>query len=88
MAKQTKKQKALAGKLDAEKLYSLGEALTTLRELKSAKFDETFEIAMNLGVDPRHADQMVRGIASLSSPVATTPRRRWPPVPTRSVPKT
>ena len=65
MAKLTKKQKALAGKLDSEKLYSISEALKTLKELSSTKFDETVEIAMNLGVDPRHADQMVRGMVSL-----------------------
>jgi large subunit ribosomal protein L1 len=67
MAKQTKKQKALAAKLDAEKLYGVSEAIQTLKELSSVKFDETVEIAMNLGVDPRHADQMVRGMVSLPS---------------------
>jgi large subunit ribosomal protein L1 len=65
MAKQTKKHKLLADKLDAEKLYGVDEALATLRELASNKFDETIEVAMNLGVDPRHADQMVRGMVSL-----------------------
>jgi len=65
MAKQTKKQQQVA-KLDAEKLYTVDEAISTLREHK-AKFDETFEIAINLGVDPRHADQMVRGMVSLPS---------------------
>ena len=68
MAKQTKKQQALAAKLgDNQKLYSVDEALQTLRELKSAKFDETVEVALNLGVDPRHADQMVRGMVTLPS---------------------
>jgi large subunit ribosomal protein L1 len=68
MAKQTKKQKALATKLgDNQKLYGVDEALTTLRELSSAKFDETVEVALNLGVDPRHADQMVRGMVTLPS---------------------
>ncbi|OYX62066.1 MAG: 50S ribosomal protein L1 [Sphingomonadales bacterium 32-64-17] len=65
MAKQSKKQKALVAKLDADKLYSVDEALATLRENASKKFDETVEIALNLGVDPRHADQMVRGMVSL-----------------------
>ncbi len=65
MAKLSKKQKALTEKLDAEKLYSLDEALVTLRESASKKFDETVEVALNLGVDPRHADQMVRGMVSL-----------------------
>jgi large subunit ribosomal protein L1 len=68
MAKQTKKQKSLAEKLgDNQKLYGFDEALKTLRELSSVKFDETIEVAMNLGVDPRHADQMVRGMVSLPS---------------------
>ena len=67
MAKLTKKQKALEGKVDATKLHSIEDALKTVRELASAKFDETLEIAMNLGVDPRHADQMVRGVVSLPS---------------------
>lgn len=63
MAKQTKKQQAVAA-LDSEKFYTVDEAIATLREHK-AKFDETVEVAMNLGVDPRHADQMVRGMISL-----------------------
>lgn len=67
MVKQTKKQKALSTKLDSEKLYGFDEALATLRETSPKKFDETLEIAMNLGVDPRHADQMVRGMVSLPS---------------------
>ena len=65
MAKLTKKQKALEGKVDALKLHAVDEAIKTVRELASAKFDETLEIAMNLGVDPRHADQMVRGVVTL-----------------------
>jgi large subunit ribosomal protein L1 len=68
MARQTKKDKALAIKLgDNQKFYGVDEALQTLRDLASAKFDETIEVAMNLGVDPRHADQMVRGMVSLPS---------------------
>ena len=63
--KMTKKQKAVAA-LDSEKLYTVEEAIATLREHK-AKFDETVELSMNLGVDPRHADQMVRGMISLPS---------------------
>jgi large subunit ribosomal protein L1 len=65
MTKITKKAKVLAG-LDREKLYTVEEALATLRQYKT-KFDETVEVAMNLGVDPRHADQMVRGMVSLPS---------------------
>jgi large subunit ribosomal protein L1 len=68
MAKQTKNRKALNAKLgDNMKLYGVDEALKTLRELKTTKFDETVEVAMNLGVDPRHADQMVRGMVTLPS---------------------
>lgn len=65
MTKITKKAKVLAA-LDREKLYTVDEALATLRQFKG-KFDETVEVAMNLGVDPRHADQMVRGMVSLPS---------------------
>jgi large subunit ribosomal protein L1 len=65
MAKLTKKQKMLADKVDAEKFYGFGEALSVLKEVASKKFDETVEVALNLGVDPRHADQMVRGMVSL-----------------------
>ena len=65
MSNVTKKQKLLAEKLDSEKLYGFDEALAVLREFASKKFDETVEVAMNLGVDPRHADQMVRGMVSL-----------------------
>jgi large subunit ribosomal protein L1 len=64
--KTTKKQKSLSEKLgDNMKLYAVGEALQALRDLKTTKFDETVEVALNLGVDPRHADQMVRGMVSL-----------------------
>ena len=55
MAKLTKAQKVRA-EMDREKLYSVDDAIKTLREHASKKFDETVEIAMNLGVDPRHAD--------------------------------
>ncbi len=62
MAKKvTKRREALLKKVDATKEYGVDEAVATLKELKSAKFDETVEVALNLNVDPRHADQMVRG---------------------------
>ena len=68
MTKTTKKHKNLAAKLgDNQKLYGVDEALATLRELKTTKFDETVEVALGLGVDPRHADQMVRGMVTLPS---------------------
>ena len=51
--------------IDREKLYPLDDAVKLVKERAKAKFDETIEIAMNLGVDPRHADQMVRGVVSL-----------------------
>ena len=65
MGKPSKKAKAIAEKVDADKFYGIDEALATLKEFASKKFDETVEIALNLGVDPRHADQMVRGMVSL-----------------------
>ena len=65
MAKLTKKQKARAGKVEADKHYGVEEAISLVKSLATAKFDETVEVAMNLGVDPRHADQMVRGVVNL-----------------------
>ena len=65
MAKLSKKAKMIAERFDGETFYSLEEALKALKDLGSKKFDETVEVAMNLGVDPRHADQMVRGMVSL-----------------------
>src|SRR6201990_245448 len=51
--------------IDREKLYPLTEAVKMVKERAKAKFDETIEVSMNLGVDPRHADQMVRGVVNL-----------------------
>jgi large subunit ribosomal protein L1 len=65
MAKLTKKQKAQAGAVDREKFYAVDEAIGIIKANATAKFDETVEVAMNLGVDPRHADQMVRGVVNL-----------------------
>lgn len=61
MSKITKRLKTLQEKVDANKNYSIDEAITTVKTLASAKFDETVEVALSLNVDPRHADQMVRG---------------------------
>ncbi|MEF2074535.1 50S ribosomal protein L1 [Consotaella aegiceratis] len=51
--------------VDRNKLYAVDEAVSLLKDRAAAKFDETIEVAMNLGVDPRHADQMVRGVVNL-----------------------
>jgi len=60
--------------VDRQKLYSIDEAVKMVKERAKAKFDETIEIAMNLGVDPRHADQMVRGVVSLPNGSGRTAR--------------
>ncbi len=65
MAKLTKKAKALAAAIDANKLHGVDEAIGLVKTNATAKFDETIEVALNLGVDPRHADQMVRGVVTL-----------------------
>jgi large subunit ribosomal protein L1 len=65
MAKQGKRLKAAAETIDREKLYDLDEAVKLVKKNATAKFDETIEVALNLGVDPRHADQMVRGSVNL-----------------------
>ena len=70
----SKRYKQLIEKIDASKAYGLAEAASTVRDLKSAKFDETVEIAMNLNVDPRHADQMVRGAIVLPHGTGKTVR--------------
>jgi len=59
--KPSKRREALLKKVDAEKEYSVDESMKILKEFKSAKFDETVEVALKLNVDPRHADQMIRG---------------------------
>ena len=65
MVKMGKRQKSASDKIDREKYYELADAIGIVKENASAKFDETIEIAINLGVDPRHSDQMVRGMVSL-----------------------
>ena len=61
MSKNSKRFNELLKKVDSNKTYALNEAVETVKSLASAKFDETVEIALKLNVDPRHADQMVRG---------------------------
>lgn len=65
MAKLTKKQKEAASKIDKNKFYSLKDAAALIKEVSSAKFDESVDIAVRLGVDPRKANQMVRGVVTL-----------------------
>ena len=65
MARLTKKQKEARSKVDKNKLYSLEEASTLLKEITYTKFDASVDIAVKLGVDPRKANQMVRGVVSL-----------------------
>jgi len=65
MAKQGKRLRAAYKGIDRTRAYKLDEAVGVLKAASKAKFDETVEMAMNLGIDPRHADQMVRGLISL-----------------------
>ncbi|UTJ06045.1 50S ribosomal protein L1 [Arcobacter roscoffensis] len=73
MAKISKRYKSLSEKIE-EKNYALAEACDLLKELKSAKFDESVEVALNLNVDPRHADQMIRGAVVLPNGTGKTVR--------------
>ncbi|MFG1419453.1 50S ribosomal protein L1 [Xanthobacter sp. V0B-10] len=74
MAKEGKRIRAAHEGIDRIKLYGLDEAIALLKERATAKFDETIEVAMNLGVDPRHADQMVRGVCNLPNGSGRTVR--------------
>lgn len=74
MAKLTKRMKALAATVAPNKAYPLAEAITLVKGNAKAKFDETIEISMNLGIDPRHADQMVRGMVGLPNGTGKTVR--------------
>ena len=65
MAKISKRMKSVTQGLDREQVHAVGDAVKYLVENSKVKFDETVEVAMNLNVDPRHADQMVRGMVSL-----------------------
>lgn len=72
MAKLTKKQKTWT--IDSEKLHGVDEAIALVKSNATSKFDETVEVALNLGVDPRHADQMVRGVVTLPKGTGKTVR--------------
>jgi len=74
MAKIAKRVAASRNGIDRTKLYALEEAVKLVKERATAKFDETIEVAMNLGVDPRHADQMVRGVCQLPNGSGRTVR--------------
>ena len=65
MAKLGKRTRTLRAGINREQFYGVDQAVKLVRERAKAKFDETIEVAMNLGVDPKHADQMVRGVCNL-----------------------
>ncbi|MGA6965872.1 MAG: 50S ribosomal protein L1, partial [Xanthobacteraceae bacterium] len=74
MAHLGKRTKVVREGIDRTKLYPLEQAVKMVKERAKAKFDETVEVAMNLGVDPRHADQMVRGVVNLPNGSGRTMR--------------
>jgi len=74
MAKLGKRLKTARQGVDREKFYAIDEAIKLVKDRAKAKFDETVEIAMNLGVDPKHADQMVRGVCNLPNGSGRTQR--------------
>ena len=74
MTKLSKKQKTVQSTVDREKLYGVDEALALVKQNATAKFDETVEVAVSLNVDPRHADQMVRGMVTLPRGTGKTVR--------------
>ena len=74
MAKLTKKQKALQGKVESTKLYPIGEALAIVQECANSKFDESIDVAVQLGVDAKKSDQVVRGAVVLPNGTGKTKR--------------
>lgn len=74
MAKLTKKQKALQGKVDSTKLYAFAEAVALVKEAATAKFDESIDVAVQLGVDAKKSDQVVRGAVVLPNGTGKTTR--------------
>ena len=67
MAKHGKRYRAAYSAVDAEKIYGVSEAISLVKSNATSKFDETIEVAVSLGVDPKYADQMVRGMVSMPS---------------------
>ncbi|MAY34821.1 MAG: 50S ribosomal protein L1 [Spongiibacteraceae bacterium] len=74
MAKLTKRQKAIREKIEAGKLYAIDEAVSLLKEVSAVKFPETIDVAINLGVDARKSDQVVRGATTLPHGTGKTVR--------------
>ena len=74
MAKLTKRQKAIVAAIEANKVYTLDEAVTVLNGLPAVKFKESLDVAVNLGVDPRKSDQVVRGATTLPAGTGKTVR--------------
>src|SRR5437764_10769877 len=74
MAKLTKRQKALAGKVDSTKLYPLDNALALVKECATAKFDESIDVAVQLGIDGKKSDQVVRGAVVMPCGTGKTKR--------------
>ena len=74
MAKLSKRQKMIREKVDATRQYGFDEAVALLKELSQVKFPETFEVAVNLGIDPRKSDQVVRGATTLPNGTGKTVR--------------
>ena len=92
MAKLTKKQKATAAIVDSHKFYDVDEAVKLLKEAATAKFDETVELAFNLNINPKYADQQLRGATVLphgtgkSKKVLVLPKTRRKRMPKRPAP--
>jgi len=74
MAREGKRIRSAREGIEPTKLYTIDEAIKLVKSKANAKFDETVEISMNLGVDPRHADQMVRGVCNLPNGSGRTVR--------------
>ena len=86
MAKLTKKAKALQGKVETTRLYPLSDALSLVKQCATAKFDESIDVAVQLGIDAKKSDQVVRGAVVIPSawpclPRVPRPRKPRPPAP-------